>query len=146
MPFLTVLMFPVHRVEYVSLSPDGFRYRSQMFTSVNGLFRWFKDHYQEPIPGRSPPLRPPPPPRTPRVSAVLTLCPSPLSLKASPLATAAGPGRPYRSMLRRQTSISQVDKARTHFHFHTQCVHVSGLTLPLLVQTWRERSTPCPAT
>ena len=53
--FLTVfLMLLVHRVEYVSISPDGFRYRSQMFTSVNGLFRWFKDHYQEPIPGRSP--------------------------------------------------------------------------------------------
>ncbi|CAL8280696.1 unnamed protein product [Arctogadus glacialis] len=42
------------RVEYVSLTPDGFRYRSQMFTSVNGLFRWFKDHYQEPIPGITP--------------------------------------------------------------------------------------------
>ena len=68
-PFLTVfLMLLVHRVEYVSISPDGFRYRSQMFTSVNGLFRWFKDHYQEPIPGRSPPLprRPPlPHPWTP---------------------------------------------------------------------------------
>lgn len=42
------------RVEYVTISPDGFRYRSQMFPTVNGLFRWFKDHFQEPIPGITP--------------------------------------------------------------------------------------------
>ncbi len=40
-----------YRVEYVTITPDGFRYRSQMFPTVNGLFRWFKDHYQEPVPG-----------------------------------------------------------------------------------------------
>uniref|UniRef100_A0A8C2I5J7 Transcription elongation factor SPT6 n=1 Tax=Cyprinus carpio TaxID=7962 RepID=A0A8C2I5J7_CYPCA len=39
------------RIEYVTITPDGFRYRSQMFPTVNGLFRWFKDHYQEPVPG-----------------------------------------------------------------------------------------------
>uniref|UniRef100_A0A667WNT6 Transcription elongation factor SPT6 n=1 Tax=Myripristis murdjan TaxID=586833 RepID=A0A667WNT6_9TELE len=42
------------RIEYVTITPDGFRYRSQMFPSVNGLFRWFKDHYQEPVPGVTP--------------------------------------------------------------------------------------------
>uniref|UniRef100_A0A8C2ZF95 SPT6 homolog, histone chaperone and transcription elongation factor n=1 Tax=Cyclopterus lumpus TaxID=8103 RepID=A0A8C2ZF95_CYCLU len=42
------------RVEYVTITPDGFRYRSQVFPTVNGLFRWFKDHYQEPVPGITP--------------------------------------------------------------------------------------------
>ncbi|XP_029303416.1 transcription elongation factor SPT6 isoform X3 [Cottoperca gobio] len=42
------------RVEYVTITPDGFRYRSQIFSTVNGLFRWFKDHYQEPVPGITP--------------------------------------------------------------------------------------------
>uniref|UniRef100_A0A8C7RH61 Transcription elongation factor SPT6 n=1 Tax=Oncorhynchus mykiss TaxID=8022 RepID=A0A8C7RH61_ONCMY len=42
------------RVEFVTISPDGFRYRSQMFPTVNGLFRWFKDHFQEPVPGITP--------------------------------------------------------------------------------------------
>uniref|UniRef100_A0A3P8TS79 Transcription elongation factor SPT6 n=1 Tax=Amphiprion percula TaxID=161767 RepID=A0A3P8TS79_AMPPE len=37
-------------IEYVTITPDGFRYRSQIFPTVNGLFRWFKDHYQEPVP------------------------------------------------------------------------------------------------
>ncbi|XP_061104360.1 transcription elongation factor SPT6 [Conger conger] len=42
------------RVEFVTITPDGFRYRSQIFPTVNGLFRWFKDHYQEPVPGITP--------------------------------------------------------------------------------------------
>uniref|UniRef100_A0A673IKA1 Transcription elongation factor SPT6 n=1 Tax=Sinocyclocheilus rhinocerous TaxID=307959 RepID=A0A673IKA1_9TELE len=41
-------------IEYVTITPDGFRYRSQMFPSVNGLFRWFKDHYQDPVAGVTP--------------------------------------------------------------------------------------------
>lgn len=44
------IFFPP-RIEYVTITPDGFRYRSQIFPTVNGLFRWFKDHYQEPVPG-----------------------------------------------------------------------------------------------
>ncbi len=40
-----------YRVEYVTITPDGFRYRSQMFPYSPCLFRWFKDHYQEPVPG-----------------------------------------------------------------------------------------------
>nr|XP_014354517.1 PREDICTED: transcription elongation factor SPT6 isoform X2 [Latimeria chalumnae] len=42
------------RIEYVSVTPEGFRYRGQVFPSVNGLFRWFKDHYQDPVPGVTP--------------------------------------------------------------------------------------------
>ncbi|XP_051533006.1 transcription elongation factor SPT6 [Myxocyprinus asiaticus] len=42
------------RIEFVSITPDGFRYRSQIFPTVNGLFRWFKDHYQDPVPGVTP--------------------------------------------------------------------------------------------
>ena len=39
------------RIEYVTVTPEGFRYRGQIFPTVNGLFRWFKDHYQDPVPG-----------------------------------------------------------------------------------------------
>lgn len=39
----------------MTITPDGFRYRSQIFPTVNGLFRWFKDHYQEPVPGMDTP-------------------------------------------------------------------------------------------
>ncbi|XP_077150467.1 transcription elongation factor SPT6 [Ranitomeya variabilis] len=42
------------RVEYVTVTPEGFRYRGHVFPSVNGLFRWFKDHYQDPVPGITP--------------------------------------------------------------------------------------------
>ncbi|MGH0177772.1 UNVERIFIED_CONTAM: hypothetical protein FKN15_076140, partial [Acipenser sinensis] len=38
------------RIEFVTVTPEGYRYRSQVFPSVNGLFRWFKDHYQDPVP------------------------------------------------------------------------------------------------
>uniref|UniRef100_A0AC11CDB6 SPT6 homolog, histone chaperone and transcription elongation factor n=1 Tax=Ovis aries TaxID=9940 RepID=A0AC11CDB6_SHEEP len=42
------------RIEYVTVTPEGFRYRGQVFPTVNGLFRWFKDHYQDPVPGITP--------------------------------------------------------------------------------------------
>ncbi|XP_010894715.3 transcription elongation factor SPT6 [Esox lucius] len=42
------------RIEFVTVTPEGFRYRAQIFPTVNGLFRWFKDHYQEPVPGITP--------------------------------------------------------------------------------------------
>lgn len=50
-----LLLVLLLRVEYVTITPDGFRYRAQIFPSVNGLFRWFKDHYQEPVPGTETP-------------------------------------------------------------------------------------------
>ncbi|CAB1347925.1 unnamed protein product [Coregonus sp. 'balchen'] len=37
------------RVEFVTVTPEGFRYRGHIFPTVNGLFRWFKDHFQEPV-------------------------------------------------------------------------------------------------
>uniref|UniRef100_A0AAJ7WJS1 Transcription elongation factor SPT6 n=1 Tax=Petromyzon marinus TaxID=7757 RepID=A0AAJ7WJS1_PETMA len=41
-------------VEFVTVTPDGFRYRGQIFPSVNALFRWFKEHFRDPIPGVTP--------------------------------------------------------------------------------------------
>ena len=40
------------RVEYVSVTPDRFRYRGGVDATLNGLFRWFKEHFRDPIPGR----------------------------------------------------------------------------------------------
>ena len=42
------------KIEYVTVTPEGFQYRGQVFPTVNGLFRWFKDHYQDPVPGITP--------------------------------------------------------------------------------------------
>lgn len=38
----------------MTVTPEGFRYRGQVFPTVNGLFRWFKDHHQDPVPGEQP--------------------------------------------------------------------------------------------
>ncbi|XP_053981515.1 transcription elongation factor SPT6-like [Hylaeus volcanicus] len=46
------------RHEYITVTPDGFRYRGQMFSRVNDLFRWFKEHFRDPIPGQSTPGTP----------------------------------------------------------------------------------------
>lgn len=39
------------RHEYITVTPDGFRFRQQMFDSVASLFKWFKEHFRDPIPG-----------------------------------------------------------------------------------------------
>ncbi|XP_014787232.1 transcription elongation factor SPT6 [Octopus bimaculoides] len=39
------------RHEYITILPDGLRYRSQTFHSLNSMIRWFKEHFREPIPG-----------------------------------------------------------------------------------------------
>lgn len=39
------------RIEYISVTPDGFRYRGRVHATLNGLFRWFKEHFRDPIPG-----------------------------------------------------------------------------------------------
>ncbi|XP_054723966.1 LOW QUALITY PROTEIN: transcription elongation factor SPT6-like [Uloborus diversus] len=39
------------RHEFITITPDGFRYRNHTFRSVNSLFRWFKEHFRDPIPG-----------------------------------------------------------------------------------------------
>ena len=31
--------------------PDGFRFRQQTFDSLSNLFKWFKEHFRDPIPG-----------------------------------------------------------------------------------------------
>lgn len=38
------------RIEYVTVTPDGFRYRNQNHSSVNDLVKWFKENYQKPVP------------------------------------------------------------------------------------------------
>ncbi|XP_013115502.1 transcription elongation factor SPT6 [Stomoxys calcitrans] len=37
------------RHEYVTVVPEGFRFRGQIFDSLNGFLKWFKDHYSDPI-------------------------------------------------------------------------------------------------
>ncbi|KAH8236737.1 hypothetical protein KR026_009703 [Drosophila bipectinata] len=34
--------------EYVTVTPEGYRFRSQVFHSVNSLVCWFKEHWQDP--------------------------------------------------------------------------------------------------
>ena len=38
------------RIEYVTVTMDGFRYRNKTLRSINELIKWFKEHYQDPIP------------------------------------------------------------------------------------------------
>ena len=38
------------RHEYITLTPEGFRFRQQVFETVPSLFRWFKDHFRDPVP------------------------------------------------------------------------------------------------
>ncbi|KAJ8385738.1 hypothetical protein AAFF_G00183380 [Aldrovandia affinis] len=57
LPGKCLLGYQLHgkpRVEFVTITHDGFRYRSQISSTVNGLFRWLQDHYQEPVPGITP--------------------------------------------------------------------------------------------
>ena len=37
--------------EYVTVTPEGFRFRAQIFDTLTSLFRWFKEHFRDPIPG-----------------------------------------------------------------------------------------------
>ncbi|ODM97896.1 Transcription elongation factor SPT6 [Orchesella cincta] len=39
---------PVH--EFVTVTPEGFRYRHQNFDSLNQLLKWFKEHFRDPLP------------------------------------------------------------------------------------------------
>ncbi|KAG8224517.1 hypothetical protein J437_LFUL004208 [Ladona fulva] len=39
------------RHEYITVTPEGFRLRQQIFDSLGSLFRWFKEHFRDPIPG-----------------------------------------------------------------------------------------------
>ncbi|XP_055297233.1 transcription elongation factor SPT6 isoform X2 [Sitodiplosis mosellana] len=46
------------RHEYVSVTPDGFRFRQQTFESLNSLLKWFKEHFKDPIPTATPSITP----------------------------------------------------------------------------------------
>lgn len=37
--------------EFITVTPEGFRFRGQIHDSLAALFRWFKEHFREPIPG-----------------------------------------------------------------------------------------------
>merc|ERR1719262_722809 len=39
------------RHEYVTITPDGYRFRKNNFESVGLLIKWFKEHFRDPIPG-----------------------------------------------------------------------------------------------
>ena len=52
-------------IEYFSLSPNGYRYRSKVHSSVNTLITWFKAYYRDPIPRPVPTItQTMPPPQT----------------------------------------------------------------------------------
>jgi transcription elongation factor SPT6 len=38
------------RNEYVSVTPDGFRFRKQNFDALLSMIKWFKEHFRDPIP------------------------------------------------------------------------------------------------
>lgn len=40
--------------EYVSVTPEGFKFRQQMFDNVNSLMKWFKEHFKDPLPVQTP--------------------------------------------------------------------------------------------
>ncbi|CAH1116319.1 unnamed protein product [Phaedon cochleariae] len=39
------------RHEYITVTPEGYRFRQQMFDSVASVMKWFKEHFREPPPG-----------------------------------------------------------------------------------------------
>lgn len=47
------------RYEYLTVTPDGIRYRSKLHTTLDLLLNWFKTHFHEPIP-RPQPVNPSP--------------------------------------------------------------------------------------
>merc|ERR1719414_500393 len=40
--------------EFVTITPEGFRYRKQQFESIGMLIKWFKENFREPIPAGTP--------------------------------------------------------------------------------------------
>ena len=40
------------RHEFVTVTPEGIRYRSRTFPSLASMVRWFKEHFRDPIPGQ----------------------------------------------------------------------------------------------
>lgn len=48
---LTYLPRTTAKHEFITVTPEGFRFRGQVHDSLASLFRWFKEHFREPIPG-----------------------------------------------------------------------------------------------
>lgn len=42
------------RHELIKVTPDGFKYRQQIFESIGSLLKWFKEHFMDPIPNSTP--------------------------------------------------------------------------------------------
>lgn len=40
--------------EYITVTPDGYRFRSQNFDSIVSLFRWYKEHFRDATPHVTP--------------------------------------------------------------------------------------------
>ncbi|XP_065088333.1 transcription elongation factor SPT6 isoform X1 [Ochlerotatus camptorhynchus] len=57
-----------YKHEYITITPEGYRFRSQNFDSVNALLKWFKEHFRDPIPMATPAS-------TPRGSSSVTRTP-----------------------------------------------------------------------
>ncbi|XP_038220585.1 transcription elongation factor SPT6 isoform X2 [Zerene cesonia] len=45
--------------EYVSVTPDGYKFRQRMFDSLGSLLKWFKEHFRDPPPSGTPVQRTP---------------------------------------------------------------------------------------
>ncbi|XP_047532967.1 transcription elongation factor SPT6 isoform X2 [Vanessa atalanta] len=45
--------------EYVSVTPDGYKFRQRMFDSLGSLLKWFKEHFRDPPPSGTPMQRTP---------------------------------------------------------------------------------------
>jgi len=41
-------------IEFVTVTPEGIRYRKNVFRSLASLMKWFKDHFKDPIPQQTP--------------------------------------------------------------------------------------------
>eukprot|EP00096_Caligus_rogercresseyi_P013174 TRINITY_DN584_c0_g1_i1.p1 TRINITY_DN584_c0_g1~~TRINITY_DN584_c0_g1_i1.p1 ORF type:complete len:1752 (-),score=659.27 TRINITY_DN584_c0_g1_i1:156-5411(-) len=39
------------RHEFVTVTPEGFRFRQQVFEALSSLMKWFKEHFRDPLPG-----------------------------------------------------------------------------------------------
>ena len=46
------------RHEYISVTPEGFKFRAQMFGRLCDTLKWFKEHFRDPIPGQATPSTP----------------------------------------------------------------------------------------
>jgi len=48
---LTYLPRSQAKHEFITVTHEGYRFRGQVFDNLNTLFRWFKEHFRDPIPG-----------------------------------------------------------------------------------------------